>query len=198
MDRRQQKTRAAIFSAFTELLQNKSYAKITVQDIIDTANIGRSTFYSHFETKDELLRAMCTEIFEHVFSESLNPENTHDFSLSHRDASATATHILYHLRDSGKRIIGILNSESSELFLKYFKEYLDKSIAAHMLCEYSFLALSAPSDFLINHISGSFINAVQWWIKNGMAHTPEEISEYFITVTVPDIINTDQKQPDKR
>ncbi len=182
MDRRQQKTRAAIFSAFTELLQIKNYAHITVQDIIDLANIGRSTFYSHFDTKDELLKALCTEIFDHVFSEELDPKNTHDFSLSHRDAAAMTTHILYHLKDNGKRIVGILNSESSELFLRYFKEYLDKYVTASILNEISWDITAVPKEFLTNHISGSFVNALQWWIKNDMKQSPDEIAQYLMAV----------------
>ena len=81
MDRRQQKTRAAIFEAFTELLAVKSYNKITVQEIIEKANIGRSTFYAHFETRDDLVKALCDDLFQHVFSKALEAEKTHDYSL---------------------------------------------------------------------------------------------------------------------
>ena len=76
MDRRQRKTREAIYRAFTALLSEESYAKITVQQIIDRADIGRTTFYTHFDTKDALLQSFCTEIFDHVFSEDLNKEKT--------------------------------------------------------------------------------------------------------------------------
>ena len=56
MDRRQRKTREAIFSAFTELLSQKDYTQITVGEIIALADVGRATFYAHFETKDYLLK----------------------------------------------------------------------------------------------------------------------------------------------
>ena len=182
MDRRQKKTRAAVFTAFNELLTEKSYHQITVQDIIDRANVGRTTFYDHFETKDELLKEMCSELFRHVFSDVLSAENTHDFSLSGGESGAVITHMLYHLRDNKRNIRGILSCESGEMFLQFFRQYLNKLF-------FSYLSRgnhpTVPEDFLLNHISGSFVNMVQWWIRGGAKETPEELAAYFDAVTRP-------------
>jgi len=185
MDRRQQKTRNAIFSAFSTLLASKNYTKITVQEIIDEANVGRSTFYSHFETKDDLLKAMCTDLFEHVFSDSLNSENTHDFSLSVGNPDTMITHILYHLRDNKKNIIGILTCESGDIFLRFFKQYLNELISVHFLNSIERNNTHIPDDFLLNHISGSFVEMVHWWKKNNMKQSPEELAKYFSAVIKP-------------
>lgn len=54
-DRRTQKTKKYLAAALKELIVEKGYDDITVQDIIDRANVGRSTFYSHYENKEQLL-----------------------------------------------------------------------------------------------------------------------------------------------
>ena len=67
MDRRQRKTREAIFTAFIDLLSDNDLGKITVGQIIQNADVGRATFYAHFETKDHLIKALCEDLFCHVF-----------------------------------------------------------------------------------------------------------------------------------
>ena len=184
MDRRQQKTRAAIFNALSSLLKEKNYNHISVQNISDRANIGRSTFYAHFETKDDLLTALCHDIFSHVFAKSLDTEHTHDFSENHTNIYALMTHILYHIRDN-KDIPDIINCESGELFLKIFKKYFNDFYTAKVFSDIKEKNFTVPYSFIENHISGSFINMIQWWINNGMAETPEELTEYFKAVTEP-------------
>lgn len=179
MDRRMQKTRESIFNAFSSLLSHKRYSKITVQEIIDEANIGRSTFYSHFETKDDLLKALCNDIFDHIFSEKLISESTHDFSCACNDLEAKTTHILYHLKDSKRNIKGILSCESGELFLSVIKTYLDQLFSRFITKD---SLEGVPKEYVVNHMAGSFVETVRWWIENDMAQSPEELTRYFFTV----------------
>ncbi|HEX5942604.1 MAG TPA: TetR/AcrR family transcriptional regulator, partial [Anaerolineales bacterium] len=53
-DRRSQRTRHLLSEAFVQLMREKGYSAITVHDLIERANIGRSTFYSHYRDKDDL------------------------------------------------------------------------------------------------------------------------------------------------
>lgn len=180
MDRRQKKTRQAVYDAFTRLLEKKSYSNITVQEILDEANIGRSTFYAHFETKDELLRALCAEIFEHVFSEDLEKEKTHDFSHSGAALDSEITHILYHLHDSRRYIRGILSSESGELFMRFFKEHLERLFEGTLTDQRK----DIPRDYIRNHMVCDFAETVRWWMRND-SYTPEEVSRFFLATTLP-------------
>ena len=133
MDRRQQKTKAAIFSAFEALLARKKYSAITVQEIIDGANVGRTTFYAHFATKDALLEELCTSLFDHVFADHPGAETGHDFSLSQGDYRTVVTHMLYHLKESGRNVAQLLTGESSDIFLTTFKQYLDDRIISSLV-----------------------------------------------------------------
>ena len=178
MDRRKQKTRQAVFDAFARLLERKNYINITVQDIIDEANIGRSTFYTHFETKDELLKALCSEIFDHVFADEVYMEKTHDFSKKGHDIKAETTHILYHLQDSSRYIKRILSCESGEMFMRYFKERMTQVFEGELEKQ----ELDIPKEYMLNHMVSDFAETVRWWMKNGH-YSPEEISRFFFSTT---------------
>ena len=124
MDRRQQKTRAAIFQAFTSLLAEQSYNHITVQEIIDRANVGRTTFYAHFETKDELLKALCKNLFDHIISSAKDCTHTHGLYSDGSAPESIFCHLLQHLQENDNNVLELLSCESSEIFLRYFKDSL--------------------------------------------------------------------------
>lgn len=184
MDRRQQKTRAAIFEAFSALLSEKPYSKITIQNIIDRANIGRSTFYAHFQTKDSLLEDMCQELFEHIVDGVMNDNHPSDDHQHTGLPDPVFCHLLEHIAENTNHLRDLLISESSDFFLRYFKASLSRLIASYLLNHHK--EIPVPEDFLLNHISGSFVEMVQWWVrKNKMQATPKELNAYFQTVIEP-------------
>lgn len=176
MDRRQQRTRAAIYEAVTELLRHKSFDDLTVQDIIDEANIGRSTFYSHFETKESLLDQMCREMFVHVFESGQAPEQCHDLSNGVTDVKERLTHVLWHIKDHGDNVRSIIGGESEKVFTGYFREYLKDAFS----CNISHIRSGVPDDFKEQFLIGSFIETVKWWIRTGMKMSPEETVDNYL------------------
>ena len=158
MDRRQQKTRTAIFDAFSELLSEESYSRITIQTIIDRANI-------------------------------IDGVMNHDLPADHHNAPGVPDpvfcHILQHIKDNSYHIKDLLISESSDIFLKYFRDSLRSLISIHILQSSDHQKKDIPDEFLLNHITGSFVEMVQWWVKNRMKQTPEELDFCFRSVIYP-------------
>lgn len=190
MDRRQKKTRDAIFSAFSTLLAEKSYSKITVQEIIDKANVGRTTFYAHFETKDDLLRELCEELFGHIIGSAKDCTHTHGLYSDGNRPESVFCHLLQHLQENDYNILGLLSSESSGLFMRYFKDSLNELIQIQFVNDFpakhpESQNIDLPPDFLVNHISGSFVEMVLWWINGRMKLPPEELDRYFRAVIEP-------------
>ncbi len=179
MDKRREKTRKAIFGALWELLKKKNYKYITVQEIIDTACIGRSTFYSHFETKDELLRVMCHDLFKHIFSNNRSCES-HDFTKEDYNLEKQLAHILYHVRDNRKELKAILFDENSHIFLRFFNEYL-KDLFTPYIYE---ATLKVPLVFAQYITITSFVDTIRWYITEGKTYTPEQVAQYYMLTSI--------------
>lgn len=179
MDRRQRKTREVIFTAFTELLPEKNYAQITVGEIIERADVGRATFYSHFETKDFLLKEFCEELFCHIF-DSMNEEKVDHRHIFECEApNSVFLHLFQHLQKNDNNILELLSCRNNELFLQYFKSNLYQLVENQLPLFEERKSPKLPRSFWINHIASAFTETVRWWLDNGMKESPEIITEYF-------------------
>jgi AcrR family transcriptional regulator len=182
MDRRQRKTREAIFKAFTQLLSKKDFHQITVGEIIDGADIGRATFYAHFETKDFLLKEFCQELFCHIFDTENHEGHIHRHIFDCEGADSVFLHLFQHLQKNDNNILLLLSSRNNELFLKYFRNNLEILIESHLSLFESQKHPNLPEAFWKDHIISTFIDTLKWWIHNGMKECPETITQYFFTV----------------
>ena len=182
MDRRQKKTREAIFRAFTELLSKKHYDRITVGEIIEKADVGRATFYAHFETKDFLLKELCKELFCHIFDADEGGAEKHRHIFDCEAPPSVILHLLRHLQANDNTVLALLSCENNELFLRYFKENLSELIKKKIEVFESKRAKEVPENYWIAHIASTFVETVRWWLDNGRRESPEELSAYFFAV----------------
>lgn len=177
MDRRQKKTRNAIFEAFITLLSRYSYAQITVGQIIEQADIGRATFYAHFETKDFLLKALCEELFAHIFEAESGTGGGRIFDCDTHDS--VFLHLFQHLQRNDNHILQLLSGQNDALFLRYFKDSMTGLIQSHLSLFPAGRAEALPESLWIDHISSTFVETARWWVENGKKETPEQLTEYF-------------------
>ena len=190
MDRRQKKSRDAIFQAFTALLAEKHYNQISVQEIIDRANVGRTTFYAHFETKDYLLKDLCEELFGHIIDTAMGLTHEHYHYSCVSGTDSVFLHLLRHLQENDSGILELLSSQNNEIFLRYFKSNLKKLIIRQYADKGLLANPTLPEDYLVNHISASFVETVDWWLSQKMNKSPEVMTEYFLAVIEP-ILNAE-------
>ena len=172
MDRRQQKTRKAIFAAFQTLLETNRYDRITVQDIIDEADVGRSTFYAHFETKEALLEAFCGDVFFHLFG-----ENACHFTGDGEGLAGKLTHVLWHIREERRHLSAILRSDGREVFFGYFKEHL----TALFEDEWEDSA-DLPREYRLRMLAAGFVETLVWWMEGSYRAAPEAVAGYFLSL----------------
>ena len=180
MDRRQRKTRQAIFQSFTALLSQKPFHRITVGEIIEKADIGRATFYAHFETREDLLQAFCQELFCHIF-DTEQRDSTHRHIFDCEGADSPFLHLFYHVQKNDNHILSLLGSENNELFGVYFR----RSLSLLVEHQYPLFApkkpKNIPEDFWKNHITATLWETLNWWLQNGRIQSPETITEYFLS-----------------
>lgn len=175
MDRRQRKSRQAIFNAFIELLSHKKINQITVADIIEKADIGRATFYAHFQTKDDLLKELCQELFCHIF-DSLTPGNhNHNHIFECEAPNSVFLHLFQHLQKNDNQVLRLLSCQNNGFFLEYFKIELHKLVQQQTEIPDKD---DLPLDYWQNHITATCLETIRWWVENGLQESPDTLVSY--------------------
>lgn len=179
MDRRQRKSREAIFAALIQLLERKDFSQITVGEIIERADVGRTTFYAHFETKEYLLKQLCEDLFCHIVDAAQGNQTTHRHLFRCDAPDSVFLHLLQHLLRNDNHILQLLACPNNDLFLQYFKENLREIVESQLQLFEVRKSEKLPHSLWVDHIASTFVETVRWWINHGMKESPETIFEYF-------------------
>ena len=177
-DRRSQRTRQALGDALVDLMMKKGYDAISVKDIIDHANVGRSTFYAHFADKDELFVSQLDRVVDLLSrdTEQEQPDGNPYFP---------SLGLFRHVGQQW-RLYKILTWDSGvDLLTSHLHDALSEKIAVRLAASGQAYELPVPS--MAAFLSGSFLTLLKWWLDNKMIYSPEQMDDIFQKLALPGI-----------
>lgn len=180
-DRRTLRTQEALLNALIDLLKVKHYDAISVKDIIDQANVGRSTFYAHFQTKDDLLKCGFERVLDLLLDllvfDATNRRLTLNTAPLFRHAQGHAG--LFRTLAWGSGFEVITAQGQASLGVK-FQQALSPILTAER-------QETVPLSALSYSLAGSLLILLKWWLENGMPGSPETMDGIFQQLVMPGI-----------
>lgn len=180
-DRRSKRTRQLLGNALVELMFEKRFDAITVQDVLDRANVGRSTFYEHYTDKEDLLMSEITRVILEL--------EGYASTLGHTPGTLLpGLEFFRHIQQNHRLLHAFVSGRGVELLTREFQIRLSKMIEQKLLSlsggEFaSVVPLSVAARFVAN----AFLTLVQWWFEEGLRHSPEQMDEMFQKLVTPGV-----------
>jgi len=180
VDRRIQRTRQSLQDALITLILEKGYEAVTVQDVIDRANVGRATFYAHFQDKEDLLLSefeqLSAQFNQHIETQGLN--GTDLWSLSR--------FMFIHAGDYYRIYKAAVGKQSGQIMQVHLRKYLTKLIEECFQPQWSRQQNNIiPLEIVIHHLVSSLLSLLTWWLDHNMPHSPERMAEIYQQLTQP-------------
>jgi AcrR family transcriptional regulator len=175
-DRRSQRTRHLLGEALVELIREKDYNSITVSDVIDRANVGRSTFYAHYRDKDALFVGELDRVIEALSHQIPSQEESPFFP---------SLGLFHHVGEEYELYKALLWGSGIDLLIKHLQRSLTSRIEQGL--QKNERDTDVPIPILANFIAGSFLTLLKWWLENKMTYSPEEMDTMFKKLTMAGI-----------
>lgn len=181
-DRRIKKTRTLLHGALVELVREKPYDSISLKEILDRANVGRSTFYTHFRDKDELLVHGIHEMIQQA--ETARPRassNAYD-AMTWFSTPIFEFHYL-HRHDGSQR----MGPRGRGILHEHLTRELTRAIGERLRKEFPGSQKSGrmPADLLARYLASTFVLVLDWWVENRNPPPPQEADTLFRALVLP-------------
>lgn len=179
-DRRSRRTRRLLGDAFVALLQEQRYDTITVQEIIDRANVGRSTFYAHYLDKEDLLQSEIAGVVERL--------GTHMDGAPGGARLIPSLALLRHLQERQDLYRALARGRAIEPALRAMREQLSRHAEARLAALLPAGRTPAPPlPVVAQHVAGALLALFGWWLERDMPEPAEQIDAYFLDLVRPTV-----------
>ena len=183
-DRRVERTEQLLRQALMALIQEKGFEALTVQEIIDRANVGRATFYAHFDNKDDLLlsgfeefRASLKAHQRDALSRGRNVEDR-VFGFSQEIFSHTNDYRDVFRAMVGKRSGAALQRLLHKVLVDLVREDVKQTVlrTGHD---------AVPPEAVVQFMAGALFGLMMWWLDGKPRLSVSEVNALFRRLAVP-------------
>lgn len=177
-DRRVERTRQALEAALLSLMKEKEFNVISVQEIIDRANVGRATFYSHYDNKEDLLESGFDGLLD-TLRERQREGRRRGGSLDEQ-LFAFSHHLLAHANEHRGIFPAMVGKRGGALIQHLLRRLLVKVVREDVKALQSMGRTKAlPDEAIVEFVAGGLFGLMMWWMSGKMKLSVEEIDEMF-------------------
>lgn len=183
-DRRVERTRQLLRTALFSLVKEKGFEGLSVQEIIDRANVGRATFYAHFDNKEDLLVSGFDDLQAALKARQLEAlargknleERVFAFSRDlfvHADEHRDIYRVM-----AGRHSGGVIRYHLHKLLTHLIREDL-KIMLPHPNAD------SIPREALVQHLAGGSFGLLMWWLDSKKHLPVKDVEALFRNLAMP-------------
>lgn len=172
-DRRVRRTRQALIGALIELVLEKRYETITIQNLLDRADVGRSTFYAHYRGKDDLLLRSFEGLLE-MLDQAMDRDGAPGGRL------APVRELFRHVGEMGEFHRALVRAHMVDRVYQAGTSRLSRTIARRLAAGPAHLGGDAARLAALAHgFAGALFGMLRWWVENDAPLSPEQMDELY-------------------
>lgn len=177
-DRRVRRTRELLRGALLSLIQEKGYDRITVQDILDRADVGRSTFYAHYRDKDDLFRAGFEDIRDALAAERDAAEKGAGRKVEFLQPMLT---VFQHVGAHRHFWESMSRKGGADLVTRILRESVSDLVREHFRSQFpDAKGDQTQREAAMQFVTGACMGLLIWWLENDIVpYSAEEIHSLF-------------------
>ena len=180
-DRRSRRSRRLIVDALLALMLEKRFDRITVQEIIDRADIGRSTFYTQFRNKEDVLVSELERVFGQLHAQHAATAEDPAGRL------LPSLELFRHVRETQPLYPALVRGLANDPhYLAVHRSLRDRAAQQFALAAGSGDS-AVPPEIVADYLAGALLTLVHWWLDHGMAYTPEQMEAFFQQLVMPGV-----------
>jgi AcrR family transcriptional regulator len=172
-DRRVERTHRSLREALIALILERGFEAISVQDIIDRADVGRSTFYTHFADKEDLLLSGFDDLrraLRHWQTEAAGRPGPLGF----------VPGLCEHAHEQRRLFRALVGRKSGQVVLSRFRQMLIDLVREDLAG-----LGGANLEAAIHYLAGGFLELLTWWLDSRTSLTPAQLAELFRELSIP-------------